>query len=228
MQGGNLMRFAVLVYEGVEPIDLGTYGVLSMARRVAPQISVFLVAPEPGKVELASGLSVIAEYGISDCPDADVLIICGGPGWPAQAANDQMLKFIQKFATNSAVAAVCTGGMILAATGLLDGCKATTKQQVTAGEDSPLQVMKQRYPDIETIDARLVDEGRLITAGGVTLGIDATFYLLERFLGEAVANETARIMEYGHAWRANRAAYREFIRKEKVNTSGFTQASPRR
>jgi transcriptional regulator GlxA family with amidase domain len=222
------MRFAVLVYEGVEPIDLGTYGVLSMARRVAPQISVFLVAPEPGRVELASGLSVVAEYGIADCPAADVLIICGGPGWPAQADDERMLKFIRKFAGSGAVAAVCTGGMILAATGLLDGCKATTKQQVTAGENPPLRVMSQRYPGIEVVDARLVDEGRLITAGGVTLGIDATFYLLRRFLGEDVANETARIMEYSHAWRAKQAAYREFISKEKADASGFTQASPQR
>lgn len=221
------MRFAVLVYEGVEPIDLGTYGVLSMARRVAPQISVFLVAPEAGRVALASGLSVIAEYGITDCPDVDVLIICGGPGWPAQADDERMLEFIRKVAKNSTVAAVCTGGMILAASGLLDGCRATTKQQVTGGENPPLLVMDRSYPGIEVVEARLVDEGRLITAGGVTLGIDATFYLLKRFLGEDIANETARIMEYSHAWRANRTAYPEFISEEKVN-SGCTQASLQR
>lgn len=208
------MKFAVLVYEGVEPIDLATYGVLSMARRVAPQISMFLVAPEPGAVELANGLSVIAKYGIVDCPDADVLIICGGPGWPVPAEREQVLAFIRKFAKRTTVAAVCTGSMILAATGLLDGFKATTKRQVSGGESSPLLMMRQRYPSIEVVEARLVDEGQLITAGGVTLGIDATLYLLKRYLGENVAKETARIMEYGHAWHANQAAYEEFITQE--------------
>jgi len=217
------MRFAVLVYEGVEPIDLSTYGVLSMARRIAPQISIFLVAPERGTVELTNGLSVIAKYGIADCPDADVLIICGGSGWPAQAGSERMLAFVRRFAERGAVTAVCTGSMILVATGLLDGCKATTKRQVAFGENSPLLLMRERYPNVEVVEARLVDEGRLMTAGGVTLGIDATLYLLRRFLGENVAQETARIMEYSHAWTANKAAYQEFIDTKQPDASVFAQ-----
>ena len=54
--------------------------------------------------------------------------------------------------------------------------------------------------------ASIVDCGRIVTGGGVTLRIDATLYLLERLLGERVANETARIMEYSRAWRANKEA----------------------
>ncbi|MEO8187272.1 MAG: DJ-1/PfpI family protein, partial [Burkholderiaceae bacterium] len=71
------MRFAIFIYEGVEPVDLATFGVLSMARRVAPEIEIFTVAPAAGPVTLANGLVVIADHGIDDCPSADVIIVTG-------------------------------------------------------------------------------------------------------------------------------------------------------
>ncbi|MGH7248375.1 MAG: DJ-1/PfpI family protein, partial [Pseudomonadota bacterium] len=75
------MRFAIFVYEGTEPIDLATFGVLSMARRVEPKIEITTVAPKAGLVDLASGLQIVSRYGIDDFPGADVLIVTGGPGW---------------------------------------------------------------------------------------------------------------------------------------------------
>ena len=130
------MRFAVFIYDGVEPVDLATYGVLSMARRIAPEISMFTVAPRAGEVQMANGLRVIA-----------------------------------------------------------------------GAEVPPVQIMRERHPLIDvTESASLVDCGRVVTGGGVTLGIDATLHLLARLIGEDVANETARIMEYSRAWQANRDA----------------------
>lgn len=201
------MRFAVLIYEGVEPVDLATYGVLSMARRVAPQISIFTVAPLAGPVSMANGLTVIADHGFRDCPPSDALIVTGGPGWMAQCVSPAMLAFLRAYSPTHLVAGVCTGGMILAAAGLLDGRKATTKCQVTGAEVPPTRLMRERHPGVEVIEAAsLVDSGRIVTGGGVTLGIDATLYLLARLLGAHVADETARIMEYTRAWRANRDA----------------------
>ena len=70
-----------------------------------------------------------------------------------------------------------------------------------------MRLMRERHPRIDVTEAAsLVDCGRVVTGGGVTLGIDATLHLLARLLGEDVANETARIMEYTRAWRANREA----------------------
>ena len=201
------MRFAVFIYDGVEPVDLATYGVLSMARRIAPQISMFTVAPEAGEVMLANGLRVIADHGFSDCPPSDALIVTGGPGWVAQCGSNETLDFIRRYARGGTVAGVCTGGMILAASGILDGLKATTKREIAGAEIPPVRLMRERHPAIEVTEAAsLVDCGRVITGGGVTLGIDATLHLLSRLLGEEVANETARIMEYTRAWRANREA----------------------
>ena len=199
------MRAAVLIYEGTEPIDLATYGVLSMARRVAPAIEIFTVAERAGVVVLANGLKVVADYAYADAPTTDVLIITGGPGWQQQAQTAATLEFIRARSRSISVAAVCTGGMILAAAGLLDGRTATTKREVIGAEVSPLALMRERYPAIKALDARLVDCGTVLTGGGVTLCIDMTLYLLERFLGPAVACETARILEYSAALAANQA-----------------------
>ena len=205
------LRFAVFIYEGVEPIDLATIGVLSMARRVAPQIEILTVAPAAGPVLLASGLTVLAQYGFADCPPAEVLIVTGGPGWEAQARDPATLEFLRGYGGERIVASVCTGGMILAAAGLLDGLRATTKREVIGDEVPPLALMRQRHPAIRVREARLVDEGRLVTGGGVTLCIDTTLHLLERLLGKQVAAETARILEYSAAREANRRALPDFV-----------------
>lgn len=199
------MKAAILVYEGTEPIDLATYGVLSMARRVAPEVSMYLVAERAGPVVLASGLTVIADHGYDDAPPADVLVITGGPGWQRQSQSPVTLDFVRRFSRDASVAAVCTGGMILAATGLLDGKPATTKREVCGTEVSPLALMRERHPAIRALDARLVDCGTVLTGGGVSLCIDMTLHLLARFLGEEVARETARILEYSAALAGNEA-----------------------
>ncbi len=205
--GPAAVRFAVLVYEGVEPVDLATYGVLSMARRIEPAISVFTVAPRAGPVALASGLRVLADHGFGDCPDAEALIVTGGPGWAAQCESGETLAFLRRYAPGRVVAGVCTGAMLLAAAGLLDGRKATTKREVAGDERPPVELMRSRFPRIEVVPgAGLVDCGAVLTGGGVTLGIDATLHLVSRLLGPGVADETARIMEYSRAWRANREA----------------------
>lgn len=200
-------RFAVFLYDGVEPVDLATLGVLSMARRVAPGIAFFTVAPRAGVVALANGLRVIADHGFDDCPEADALIVTGGPGWAAQCESAATLAFLRAYAPGRMTLGVCTGGMILAAAGLLDGRRATTKSEVIGAEIAPTRLMRERHAAIDVVEgASLVDDGIVLTGGGVTLGIDATLYLLERLLGADVASETARIMEYSRALRANREA----------------------
>ena len=201
------MRFAIFIYDGVEPVDLATFGVLSMARRVAPEIEVFTVAPAAGALTLANGLVVIAQHGIDDCPEADAIIVTGGPGWEREAANPPTLAFLRRYAPGRLVASVCTGGMILAAAGILDGLRATTKREVTGREVAPLRLMRERHPEVKVVEELMVDTGAVVTGGGVTLCIDVTLHLLERLLGPRVAAETARIMEYTVAREANRRAF---------------------
>ena len=202
------MRFGIFIYDGVEPIDLATFGVLSMARRIAPEIEICTIAPRAGPVALANGLKVTADFGIENAPPCDLVIVTGGPGWTAQAAAPATLDYIRRVHASNRVASVCTGGMILAASGILDGGPATTKREIVPPETSPLVVMRANYPQIDVREAMLVDRGgTLVTGGGVSLCIDTTLHLLATMLGQHVAEETARIMEYQRAWRANREGF---------------------
>jgi transcriptional regulator GlxA family with amidase domain len=202
------MRFGIFIYDGVEPIDLATFGVLSMARRIAPEISICTIAPKAGAVELASGLKVTADFGIEDAPMCDVVIVTGGPGWTAQAKAPATLDYIRRVHASGRIASVCTGGMILAASGILDGGPATTKREVVPPETSPVEVMRKTYPAIDVHEAMLVERwDGTVTGSGVTLCIDTTLHLLTEMLGARVADETARILEYQRAWRANREAF---------------------
>jgi transcriptional regulator GlxA family with amidase domain len=202
------MKFGIFIYDGVEPIDLATFGVLSMARRIAPEISICTIAPMAGSVTLANGLKVTADFGINDAPVCDVVIVTGGPGWTAQAKAPATLDYIRRVHASSRIASVCTGGMILASSGVLDNGPATTKREVVPPEISPVEVMRQTYPQIDVREAMLVERpDGTVTGGGVTLCIDTTLHLLGQMLGEGVASETARIMEYSRAWRINREAF---------------------
>jgi transcriptional regulator GlxA family with amidase domain len=202
------LLFGIFIYDGVEPIDLATYGVLSMARRIAPEIEICTIAPRAGPVALANGLKVTADHGIDDAPPCDVVIVTGGPGWATQAETPSTLDYVRRVRAAGRIASVCTGSMILAASGILDGGPATTKREVTPPELSPLKVMRATYPDIDVREAVLVEQaGGVVTGGGVSLCIDTTLHLLAELLGQHVADETARIIEYQRALRANREGF---------------------
>jgi transcriptional regulator GlxA family with amidase domain len=206
------MRFGVCIYEGVEPIDLATFGVLSMARRIRPEIEICTVAPRAGTVLLSNGLRVVADYDLASAPVLDVLIVTGGPGWVAQSQSPDMLAFLRRRAADTLLVSVCTGGMILGASGVLDGHTATTKREVVPPEQSPLQVMRERWPSIDAREASMVDAGALVTGGGVTLCIDTTLHVLARLFGEDMARQTARILEYQRAWSANQTQFPPVLR----------------
>jgi transcriptional regulator GlxA family with amidase domain len=201
------MKFALLIYPGVEPIDLAPLGVLSMARRLEPSISFCTIARESGEVGLSNGLKVIADHAFSERPDFDVVIIAGGPGWVDESKQTATAAFLQEISDKTLIMSICTGAMILANAGLLEGRTATTKREVVPPEEAPVAVMRREHPNIHVVEARLVDSGRIITAGGVSLCIDATLYLLERLFGPHLAAETARIMEYHRALDANKKLF---------------------
>lgn len=200
-----MTTFAVFAYDGIEPIDIGaTYGVLSMAKRIAPELSFYVVSDHGGEVTMANGLRLLADRSFAGYERADVLMVLGGPGWSEVCGDAATLSFLKAAKANGAlIASVCTGGMILEAAGLLDGLPATTKAEVFEGEVAPLQILGERIGAENTRAARIVDAGSIVTGGGVSLGIDMTLYLLQRLLGETVAQETARVLEYSAAWQAN-------------------------
>jgi transcriptional regulator GlxA family with amidase domain len=197
------MNFGVFVYDGAEAIDLATFGVLSMARRIRPEIKIYVIAPRSEIITLANGLRLVPEFDIGRPPSLDVLIVTGGPGWSGQASSPEVLKFIRHCAQKCILVSVCTGSLILAASGVLDGKIATSKCEIVSPEISPLNIMQEDYPQIDVRHASLVAHDKIITGGGVSLCIDTMLYVLEKLFGHSVAAETARILEYQRAWTAN-------------------------
>jgi transcriptional regulator GlxA family with amidase domain len=199
-------RIGVVIYDGVEPIDIGgTVGVISMASRVLPAISAVTIASAAGPVALAGGLTVLAAHGFADAPECDVLIVCGGPGWREQVCDAAMLGFL-RMQSPERVASVCTGALILAAAGLLNGLPATTRRRTVGGEKhAPLRLLPGLGVGVQPREALVVDAG-VVTGGGVSLAIDATLYLIGRLYGGEARHEIARAIEYDRAWEANRQA----------------------
>ena len=133
---------AVVVYDGVEPIDIGgTVGVLSMAGRLLPGLRAVTAAERAGPVRCAGGLVVEAAHGFPDAPPSDAMLVTGGPGWRREAANPAMLGFLRA-QDPARLGSVCTGALILGAAGLLERRAATTRRAAAGAEtDSPLALL---------------------------------------------------------------------------------------
>ncbi len=207
------MKFGIFLFDGVEPIDIATIGVLSMAKRLSDQIDYLVFSPKAGIVTLANGLKVVADYGYDDVPAVDVIVITGGAPWPQQSKDEATMAFFKQRATDTTLGSVCTGGFLLAHAGVLDGKQATTRCEGVPNELLPIDRMAQNFPDIRVIKKVVVDEGTVVTGGGVCLCIDMMLHLIKTRVGEDLANDLARLLEYGRAWEANKQALGELIIK---------------
>ena len=195
----------IVIYDGVEPIDIGgTAGVLSMARRVLPNLSYRTIAEKAGPVTLAGGLVVVADSGFGAPPECDRIIVCGGPGWSNQTTSAPMLDYLKQQPAGR-VASVCTGALILAAAGLLGGHTATTRRRAAPGEAvAPLERVQGFAPTSTAVAAAIVIDNGVLTSGGVSLAIDGTLAVLETMFGASARNEVAELIEYDRAYAANR------------------------
>jgi transcriptional regulator GlxA family with amidase domain len=196
------MNFGFVLYPGVEPIDLAAVGVLSMARRIEPALSFALVAAQDAPVTFSNGLRVLPDHTFESAPAFDVLLLPGGPGWMAARQDQALLAYLRRAAPPARLVTLCTGAMVAAAAGLLDGKTVTTKVEAAPGETPPIEILAREHP-VTTRHALLVDTGQVVSGGGVSLCIDTVLYVLEQALGPRKTAEIARILEYGAARRAN-------------------------
>ncbi len=199
-------RIGVILYDTVEPIDVGgTVGVISMARRILPNISDAVIARRAGPVRLAGGLVVETPFGVADAPACDVYVVCGGAGWPDASKDPGLVDFLRRQPADR-LASVCTGALVLAAAGALDGRTVTTRRNAAGAEArAPIALLADVAKGATTKAAAVVDDV-VVTGGGVSLAIDATLYLIGKLYGVDAAEEVARLIEYDRAYHANREA----------------------
>jgi len=185
----------VLLFDDVELLDFaGPFEVFSVAGRrdgLEPY-DVHTVAETNASVRSRNGLVVEPSYGFADAPThVDYFVVPGGFGTRALLSRASVLDWTRARAADaSRVVSVCTGALVLGAAGLLDGVQATTHHQAF----DELRDVAPRASVLE--DRRWIDSGRVVTAAGVSAGIDVALHLVASDLGEELAAETARYIEY--------------------------------
>lgn len=204
-------RLGIYVFKDAEIVDFAApYGVFSVARRFEPELEAFPVAEAMRPVQAAAGMTLIPNYAIADRPAMDAFLIPGGFGTRQEMHNRRLHDYVQLLPTECLLTSVCTGSWVYAQMGLLDGLAATNRKEPDRDEASgagkvPIDRLAEIAPSCRISRARVVDAGRIITAGGISCGMELGFHLLRRagFEEELVA-DVARVMEYGSAYKLYR------------------------
>lgn len=194
----------IFIFPIVEILDFaGPYEVFTTASRMAlreapdraPPFNVFTVAATLAPVHARADFAALPKYDFSNHPALDVLIVPGGVV-DAEVANPEVIAWIKNVSKHAQmVASVCTGAFMLAEAGLLDGLTVTTHWE-------DLEPLANQYPNLNVVGGqRWVDQGDIVTSGGISAGIDMSLHLVERLAGRALALRTAKQMEFD--WTRN-------------------------
>jgi transcriptional regulator GlxA family with amidase domain len=184
----------ILIFDDVEVLDFsGPFEVFAVAgRQIAPgAFTVFTIGRSLDPITARNGLSVNPRAAMTDAPPIDLLVVPGGYGTRPLMHDAAVIDWIRKRAPQAElVLSVCTGSLLLAMAGLLDGLSATTHH-------GALDLLREVAPNTTVRDdLRVVDNGRVITSAGVAAGIDMAFHVVAKVLSPEIAAETARYIEY--------------------------------
>jgi transcriptional regulator GlxA family with amidase domain len=199
MEASNI-NVGIFVFDDVELLDFaGPYEVFTTAAHLdevdhpssAPLFDVFTVAMTRAVVRSRAGLRFSVDHDFSSHPAIDLLLVPGGRGTQTLPEPQVVSRWIATVAACARVtASVCTGAFLLAEAGLLDGLSVTTHWDDVAG-------LRSAWPTVTVVeDVRWVDEGAVVTAAGISAGIDVSLHLVERLADRDLALRTARYMEY--------------------------------
>lgn len=190
----NKTKVGIFLFNEVEVLDFaGPFEVFSLTSKDNEKLFEVITIGETGEIISArNGLKVKPRASFKDNPDLDILIIPGGYGAEEiEIKNKAVLHWIiEQKDKVKILASVCTGAFLLAECGLLDHKSATTHWM-------DLDRMKDEYPKINVIDhIKFVDEGSIITSGGISAGINMSFHIIKKLCGADVAKSTSKRMEY--------------------------------
>jgi transcriptional regulator GlxA family with amidase domain len=198
----EVLTVGILIFDGAEVLDFcGPFEVFASATTLGvdtDRVALFRVvtiAEEDRVITCNGGLLVQPMATIVQHPPLAILLV---PGGHVPRGNARLLQWIrQQDQMTRLTTSVCTGAFLLAEGGLLNERRATTHW-------TGIEELRRRYPTVTVLsDVRFVDEGHIVTAAGVSAGIDMSLHVVARLFGPRVAAQTARDMEY--AWRGEGA-----------------------
>jgi transcriptional regulator GlxA family with amidase domain len=185
---------AILLFDDVEVLDFaGPFEVFSITNELNDYtiLNIYTVAQNKSPIIAKNGLSVNPDYELSEAPKPDLLIIPGGYGTRKLLQQPGAINWIKDNADPAEkVMSICTGALLLAKAGLLEGLKATTHYQV-------FDTLAELAPNTEILrNERFVDNGKILTSAGVSAGIDMSLHVIGLLYGKYEAIKTARYIEY--------------------------------
>jgi len=190
------MKIGILLFDDAEELDFaGPWEVFKMAREFKPEeFELLLVAERDVPVRCRGGMRVVPDVTTANCPKLDVILIPGGQGTRVEVENKPLLEWIAKIsATCQWVTSVCTGAMLLTAAGPARGKRVTTHWGF-------VESLRARNEAAEVLaDARYVQDGNVVTAAGVSAGIDMALWLIGQWHNPDFARQVQRYMEYDPA-----------------------------
>ena len=195
-----MRNVAIMLFDQIEVLDFaGPYEVFNVTAELndpAP-FNVYTVAESSAPVRTRGQLSVNPNYSMTSMPLADILIIPGGAGSHALLQKPHILDWVRtQHETVTHLMSVCTGSMVLGKAGLLDNLTVTTHHDNL----DDLRDLCNASTTIGT-DKRYYDSGKILTAGGISAGIDLSLYLVRKLLGDAILSKT--LYEMAYPWTPN-------------------------
>jgi cyclohexyl-isocyanide hydratase len=185
-----MFKIGILIFPEVEELDfVGPFEVLNyINKKQSGLTSVMLIAETAQPIRAFNGMQIVPDTTLKDCPALDILVVPGGQGRLAAMKSPVLREFIQKQKpTAKYITSVCTGAFLLAEAGLLTGKKATTYHTA---------FLELQAYGVQVLPQKVVHDGAIITAGGVSSGLELGLYLLKLLFGLTAAQKVADFMEY--------------------------------
>ena len=188
------MKVGIVIFNEVEVLDFaGPYEVFSLASKENEKIFEVKTISETGElISARNGLKILPDLSYQNEPIFDILIVPGGYGAEEiEIKNPVMIEWLKSQQNKVEIlASVCTGALLLAEAGILDNKKATTHWM-------DYDRLEKEYPKVEVVrGVKFVDEGNILTSGGISAGIDMSFHIIKRLFGTEVVKDLAKRMEY--------------------------------
>ena len=190
-----MITLGIVLFEEFEELDaIGPWEVFTSAAKERDDFRVVTLSERGDPLRCAKGLRVIPDHSFAAAPELDVVLVPGGQGTRREVDNPAMLDFLRRSAPRCQwITSVCTGSLVLCGAGLCEGKRVTTHWAF-------LEELARRYPQTQVLARRrYVRDGRLLTAAGVSAGIDMALWLVGQLFGVESARRTQRYIEYDPA-----------------------------